>query len=132
MSQEKGWYIFHNDSAQAQEWTKIENSAKILDSEHIVRLKAMDFKPIEHATRREKVDLNRLSEEYGFDPNHLPPENLNTISEFGGMGKTEFYNYVPEIEVEFTEANVAKIKEHERHIGEEIAKDRQKVWCGGF
>jgi hypothetical protein len=48
------------------------------------------------------------------------------------MGKTEFYNYVPEIEVEFTEANVAKIKEHERHIGEEIAKDRQKVWCGGF
>lgn len=132
MSKEKGWYIFHNDSAQAQEWTKIENSAKILDSEHIARLKAMEFKPVEHTTRREKVDLNRLSEEYGFDPHYLPPENLNTISEFGGMGKTEFYNYVPEMDVEFNEANVAKIKEHECHVSEEIAKDRQKVWCEGF
>lgn len=132
MSREKGWYIFHNDSAQAQEWTKIENSAKILDAEHVTRLKQMEFKPVHTVGDREATDLNRLSLANGFDSKYLPPENLNTISEFGGMGKTEFYNYIPEVELDLSEANRAKIKDHERHVGEQIAQDRQKVWCEGF
>lgn len=136
----KGWIIFHNDGAHAKEWTEVENSAKVLGSEHVEKLHQMEsnFKTInQQVSERELKDLRSFSKSWGFDPDYLPPEHLNTIGEFGGFAnKTEFYHYDAAKDVEpaaKTPENLAKIREHERHIGQQIAEDREKSnWSRGF
>jgi hypothetical protein len=138
---EKGWIIFHNDGAHAKEWTQVENSAKVLGSEHVEKLHQMEsnFKTINQpVTERELKDLRAFSKSWGFDPDYLPPEHLNTIGEFGGFnGKTDFYTYDAEAELGKPDVNnprnKALIREHERHIGAQIAEDREKSqWNSGF
>jgi hypothetical protein len=137
---EKGWVIFHNDGAHAQEWTQVENSAKVLTGEHVQKLREMEsnFKTINQpVTERELKDLRAFSKKWGFDPDYLPPEHLNTIGEFGGFAnKTEFYHYDAEKDVgkpKITPEKRALIQEHERHIGAQIAEDRERSnWNAGF
>lgn len=134
---EKGWHIFHNDGAHAQEWNQIENSAKLLGPEHVQRLNELkkDFKTVDQASQREMKDLRAFSKSWGFKPDYMPPEHLNTIGEHpDDFTKTQFYTYSPQgvVEIERTPENLAKIKEHEQTIGAQIAGDRKKQWNEGF